>query len=347
MRVIDTRMPGAWARPLIVVAACLAAVVALAVPSEARWRLTITPTFTRTPVPATPTATQIGPARAAAASSGNVILVPSQVSTLQAAIAQVVNGGVIELAAGTYASPSGGWVINDRAKAFTIRAAAGATVTLDGGGARDILRLINSSVGAGRPVTFENLIFANGRSVTDGIAGGVTIQRGEATFVGCTFQNNSNTSNTGGGGTVVARLKAFFSDCLWSNNSARTTGGGLALATDSRAVIHNSRLLNNRTNLPNHLPTAAGGGIHVTNSSLRVSNTRFEGNRAGYVGGGLYVLGSWQDPVSTPRAEAVIANCPSSTTRRCATPRSASRRRPRAAECTPRTRRRCASSTRA
>ncbi|MFN8641668.1 MAG: hypothetical protein U0802_08440 [Candidatus Binatia bacterium] len=258
---------------------------------------------------APPTPTRAAAPRAAAAAS-NVIQVPSQVADLQSAIAQVVNGGVIELANGTYASPTGGWVINDRGKAFTIRAAAGATVVLDGGGARDIVRLINSSVAAGRPVTFESLVFNNGRSTTDGIAGGVTVQRGQATFVGCTFQNNRSDSNTGGGGTVVAvGSTAFFNDCLWNNNSARTNGGGLALGTDSRAVIHRSRFTNNRTNLPNHLATAAGGAIHVVNSSLRLSNTRFTGNQAGYVGGAVYVLGSWQDPVTTPRADAVVANC--------------------------------------
>jgi len=295
----------------IALGAALAATlsVALLPPSAAAaaWRAGRTATFTPTPLPATPTPRRV---TRAAAAVGNVIQVPGDVATLQAAIEQVVNGGTIELGAGTYASPSGGFVINDRAKAFTIRAAAGASVTLDGGNARDLLRLINSSLGAGRPVTFENLIFANGRSTTDGIAGGVTLQRAQATFVGCTFQNNRSESNTGGGGTVVATgSTAFFTDCLWSGNSARTNGGGLVLATDSKAVIHHSRLVGNRTNLPNHLPTAAGGGIHVTNASLRVSHTRFENNRAGYVGGGLYVLGSWLDPVTTPRADALVANC--------------------------------------
>ncbi len=40
-----------------------------------------------------------------------------------------------------------------------------------------------------------------------------------------------------------------------------------------------------------------------------MSDSRFENNRAGYTGGGFYILGSWLDPVTTPRAEATIVNC--------------------------------------
>ncbi|MEO8601337.1 MAG: hypothetical protein ABI629_02050 [bacterium] len=284
----------------------------------APWRAARTAVFTPTALPATPTptarpATPLPTAirlRQAAAAAGNVILVPSEVATLQGAIGQVVDGGIIELAAGTYSAPSGGFAINDLGKAFTIRAASGATVTLDGGGTRDIVRFINSSLGAGRPVTFQNLIFNNGRTNTDGSGAGLSVHRAQATFVGCTFQNNRNDSNTGGGGLVVAvGATAFFDGCLWTNNSARTNGGGLAVGTGAKVVIHRSRFIGNRTNLPNHLATAAGGGIHVSDASIRVSNTRFEGNRAGYAGGGMIVLGSWQDPIGTPHADAIISNC--------------------------------------
>jgi len=306
--VVSPAVKAAPARLIAVAMVMAIATVSLAIPTPAAarswWQRSIASPLVRTPTP--PRAQ----ARQAAADSGNVIGVPGDVATLQAAIEQVVDGGVIELAAGTYASPSGGWVINNRLKSFTIRAASGATVNLDGGSARDILRLINSSLSSARPVTFQNLIFQNGLSSTDGIGGALSIQRGEATFVGCTFQNNRNDSNTGGGGLAIATGSiVYFDNCLWSGNSARTNGGGLALATASTAFIHDSRFLNNRTNLANHVATAAGGGVHVTNSTLRVTNTRFEGNQAGYVGGGLYVLGSWQDPVGTPAADVTVANC--------------------------------------
>jgi hypothetical protein len=239
-----------------------------------------------------------------------LVRVPADQPTLQAAINAVPDGGVIEMAAGTYSSPSGGFAINDRAKAFTVRAASGATVVLDGGGTRDVVRFINSSVGAGRSVTFENLIFRNGFSSTAGIAGGVTLHRAKATFRGCRFENNRVTAaSTGGGGVVVAiSSEAFFLDSTWSGNSAYLYGGGLAVETDARAWIHHGVFQNNRTNLLNHHPFSAGGGIHVGDSTLRVSNSRFEGNQAGYVGGALYSIGSWTEPVATPRSDVVVSN---------------------------------------
>jgi hypothetical protein len=240
-----------------------------------------------------------------------LLRVPVDVSTLQAAIQQAANGDVIELAAGTYPSPAGGFTISSQPKAFTIRAASGATVVLDGGNTRDVLRLINSSLGAGRPVTFERLTFANGRSTSEGIAGGVTLQRAQATFVQCVFQNNrGDQPSTGGGGTRVALgSTALFTDCQWTGNSAKNNGGGLAITDQSEAYVHASQFNGNRTNLPGHSPIAMAGGIFVGDATLRVSNTRFVGNQAGYVGGGLYAIGTWTNPVSTPRSDVVVSNC--------------------------------------
>jgi hypothetical protein len=247
----------------------------------------------------------------APAAHAALIRVPTDVPTLQGAIQQVANGDVIEIAAGTYASPAGGFTISSQPKAFTIRAASGATVVLDGGNTRDVLRLINSSVAAGRPVTFEGLTFANGRSTSDGIAGGVTLHQAQATFVQCVFQNNrGDQTSTGGGGTLVGLgSTAFFTDCQWIGNSAKNSGGGLAITGQSKAYVHASQFTGNRTNLPGHSPIAMAGGIYVGDATLRVSNTRFVGNQAGYVGGALYAIGTWTSPVSTPQSDVVVSNC--------------------------------------
>jgi hypothetical protein len=239
-----------------------------------------------------------------------VIRVPQDVPDLQTAINQVADSGVIELAQGSYPSPQGGFQISDRPEAFTIRAAEGARVVLDGQGQRDILRFINSSKQAGRPVVFKDLIFANGRSSTDGVAPGVTMVRAEGTFINVAFENNAGLQpNSAGGGIVVAvGSVAFFNNCTWLDNTARVAGAGLAVAENSRVYIHASQFINNRTNLPGHSPMAAGGGIHAGNSILRISNSYFENNQAGYVGGGLYVIGTWNAPYDTPRADVIVAN---------------------------------------
>jgi len=64
----------------------------------------------------------------------------------------------------------------------------------------------------------------------------------------------------------------------------------------SEVTIEDSQFLDNRVDLPNHNPTSSGGAIHVGNSVLNVTRTRFEGNRAGFAGGAIYAIGLWDDP---------------------------------------------------
>lgn len=225
-----------------------------------------------------------------------LIRVPQDMD-LQTAINRIADGGVIEIAAGTYPSPNGGFIISDLGKSFTIRAAQGATVTLDGGNSREIFTFVNSSIDIerGGTVTFENLTFANGKASIDGRAGGFTLQRAQARFVRCTFRNNKGDQpSTGGGGVLVAiGSKATFEDCTWDGNTAKNFGGGLAVNDRSEARIYNSRFINNRTNITGHTQTAAGGAIHVGNSYLLVQRSWFEANQAGYVGGAVYAIGNW------------------------------------------------------
>jgi predicted outer membrane repeat protein len=234
--------------------------------------------------------------------------VPSEVPTLQAAIAAVPDGGIIEMAAGTYLAPAGGFVISNQAKRFTIRAAAGATVVLSGGGTRDILRFSNSSPATGRPVIFERLTFSGGVSTTDFLGGAATLANADATFLSCAFQNNAaNPSLTGGGALWIDSSRVFFHNTTWSGNTSRNYGGALVVFA-ARVYIHDSIFLNNRSNLPGHAGNASGGAIHLAEATLRVTNTRFEGNQAGYVGGAIYAIGAWMDPVSLPRTDLLVAN---------------------------------------
>lgn len=238
-----------------------------------------------------------------------IIHVPSDMSDLQSAINQISDNGVIELASGTYPAPFGGYKISDLGKGFSIRAAEGAQVILDGGDEYDILRFINSSLSLGKPVVFENIIFANGYSAKQGVAVGVTIYRANATFKNCKFFNNRGNSASSAGGIVVTYdSTVFFVDTTWESNTASNYGGGLALEDNSTAYIHRSQFIDNRTNLPGHSSTASGGGIHIGNSKLRVSNSYFEDNQAGYVGGAIYAIGSWSDPVTSPNADVIVSN---------------------------------------
>lgn len=248
---------------------------------------------------------------ATAPAVAGVIHVPGQVPTLSQAVSAVPNGGTIEIAAGTYPSPSGGWFFGNLGKSFTIRAAAGATVILDGGNARPVFRLQNTSSAFGGQVTFENLVFANGRSTQEAVAGGVTVDDNDAVFAGCTFQNNTcDAATTGGGGAIVfGDADVWFLGCSFTANRATNEGGGLKVGEGARVVVHDSVFDGNRVNLAGHRPSSAGGGLHIGNADVVVSNSRFQGNQAGYVGGGLYTIGTWQSPPSVPRSTVDVVNC--------------------------------------
>lgn len=242
-----------------------------------------------------------------------VVRVPQDQATLTAAVTAVPAGGTIELAAGTYASPSQGFQFSNLAKGFTVRAAANALVYLDGGSARPVLRMENSSLGNGRPIVFDSLVFRNGSSAIATTAGGVTIRRGEATFVNCTFENNQRLETTlselaGGGVGVSIGSRVFFDRSTFRNNRSKNNGGGLSISESSVAHIHASQFYDNLTNVPGHRNTASGGAISVVNADLYVTNSRFQGNRSGYVGGAITALGTWVDPVGIPSTEVVIAN---------------------------------------
>jgi predicted outer membrane repeat protein len=254
------------------------------------------------------------------ASAQQVIHVPSEQATLQLAFAAVPDGGIIEIAAGTYSAPSGGFTLFNVPRGFTVRAATGASVVLTGGGTTDILRFANSGFSSARPVTFVGITFANGLSTTAFIGGAMTLVRAEASFVSCTFQNNgANSSSAGGGGGGAQFIDSSivsFQSCTWTNNNSRNFGGAVS-ALNSRIFLRDCRLSGNRVNFPNHAPNAPGGAIFITGgptgttftrATLRVAGCSFDNNQAGYVGGAIYSLGEFQNPLETPVVDLVVSN---------------------------------------
>src|ERR1700741_5160588 len=95
-----------------------------------------------------------------------VIRVPADQPSLQVALDTVSDGGIVELAAGTYPAPSGGFTIypdqSGATRSFTVRAATGATVVLTGNNNSRILNFTAPTTS--KLVTFERLSFSNGVS---------------------------------------------------------------------------------------------------------------------------------------------------------------------------------------
>ncbi|MDQ6704987.1 MAG: hypothetical protein M3Z85_03360, partial [Acidobacteriota bacterium] len=204
----------------------------------------------------------------------------------------------------TYSAPIGGWTIypdlNGGTRNFTVRAAAGAAVVLTGNGTTRILTLTTPKI-----VTFERLIFANGLSTEEFHGGAISIAGAQASFVQCVFQNNvANPASTGGGALWLDTSTVSFQGCVWNNNTSKNYAGAFS-AYVSRVYVRDSRFFGNRTNLPGHSNFNAAGCIHGNASTIQISNTRFENNQAGYVGGAIYVIG----PYGSPDMNLVVSDC--------------------------------------
>src|SRR5688572_18136580 len=128
------------------------------------------------------------------------IVTVSNSGALQNALDTVPEGGIVELTAGTYSAPAGGWTIfpalDGRTRSFTVRAAAGAAVTLTGNNGNRILKFTTPKL-----VTFERLNFNDGFSAEE-FHGAVSLSGVQANFVQCTFNNNVANPGTTGGGAV-------------------------------------------------------------------------------------------------------------------------------------------------
>jgi hypothetical protein len=230
-----------------------------------------------------------------ARSDAQQIVPVSSAAALQPALDQVPEGGIIELAAGSYAAPSGGWTIypdlNGASRSFTVRAAAGASVVLTGNGANRILTFTTP-----KPVTFERLTFRDGLSTEEFHGGAVSISHVEVSFSECAFENNvANPPVTGGGAVWIDTSTVLFKACVFNNNTSKNYAGAFS-AYASRVYVRDCRFFGNRTNVPGHSPFSAGGAIHGNSATIQINNSRFENNQAGYVGGAIYVVGPWGTP---------------------------------------------------
>jgi hypothetical protein len=230
----------------------------------------------------------------AAAASNQLVRVPQDAPTLGTAISRVADGGVVEMAAGTYPSPSNGFLLANLNKGFTVRAAAGAAVAIDGGGSRKLIRYVNSNLARGKLVTFQRISFQNGYSANTGFAGGITLSAAAARFESCRFTGNRAASPLTGGGAVkvIVGSTATFKSCSFDGNSSNLRGGAMVVR-DATATITGGEFTANRTNLAGHNPQSIGGAIAVIDGTLSVTGTRFEANEAGWTGGAIYAIGIW------------------------------------------------------
>lgn len=245
---------------------------------------------------------------------------------LQNALAAPQEGDTIVLADGTYSindlsGPYAFFFIVDPGVHFTIKAENWRAAILDGGGSGRILEYRVDTIGQEGWVSFEGLVFQNGRT-TSFDAGGVITRGGKSTFTECSFLDNqarpdSSSGASAGAVMLTASSISQFINCDFERNSSDNHGGAMLIGEGSQCFIHNSIFNTNRNNLVNQRSNALGGAIHVfnglegTTTKLYLSNSSFWENQGGFAGGAIMAKGNFASPSQTIASPTlvVVANC--------------------------------------
>ena len=235
---------------------------------------------------------------------GNVIHVPADQATIQAAINVAVTGDTVLVAPGTYFEN-----INFSGKAITLTSQQGPQVTIIDGG--QLGAVVTFASGEGSQSVLSGLTLQHGRASFNG--GGVNIQNASPTITGNiithndagasgggisssfgspiiqgnTITNNSQTpgySGGNGGGIYIGGASAaqVIGNTISNNSEAQGSGGGIALFAAGTPTLRNNIISNNSA-------YSQGGGIWLVNESnaLIVENL-IAGNNAPS-GGGIYL----------------------------------------------------------
>lgn len=232
----------------------------------------------------------------------------STAGALQDAINDVDDGGVVEVAAGTYNVPAPSLLLINPNRKFTIRAAQGATVTFQGGGGDGMFEyLVDNDTRRGH-VTFQDIIFNGGAATNVNRAGAVTVSNGAVTFIRCQFLNNTTTGSNAAGAVIGfngAHLVVI--DSLFQDNTYTGNGAGLRIS-EGNLYVHGTQFIRNLNNIPGHQSDATGAAIHTFDSVTYVTNSRFEDNETALAGGAIYGIGTWNMPYNVPSNTITVAN---------------------------------------
>jgi hypothetical protein len=213
----------------------------------------------------------------------------------QNALNNVADGGMIELAAGTYPAPTAGFNIPyDFDRGFSIRAAEGAIVTLDGQGKNPILKYHKNGIAASKLITISDITFTNGYA---DIGAAAKIEGANMVFVRCRFLHNQ--AKLYAGAVSLVSSVALFVDGTWDDNSATQWGGALGANDNATVYLYRATFTNNSAAKAGHSPTAAGGAVHLGNADGFISDSYFANNRAGYVGGAVFAIADFEAAART------------------------------------------------
>jgi hypothetical protein len=206
-------------------------------------------------------------------------LVPSQYSTIQAAIDAAANGDVVQISPGSYAGP-----IDLKGKAITVRSVGGAASTTVSGGA-PVVRCVS---GESASTVIDGLTITGGvNSQADG--GGIRCFGSSPVVRNCQIIGNSANR---GGGIFIDGGGPSVSACLIAGNTGsipnRFPAGAGIFISNSLARVSDCNVTGNQMNVPYDASAGQGGtggnttgaGIHAEGSqSVLIERTTIISNQ--------------------------------------------------------------------
>ncbi len=202
----------------------------------------------------------------------DILHVPDEYPTIQAAIDAALDGDEVVVAPGTYFER-----ITFLGKAITVRSSEGAAeTTIDGEGGS----VVRCTSGEGPDSVLEGFTVTGGSGTFNG--GGMEINGSSPSVAHCRFVDNS--AERGGGMSNVNASPTVIS-CVFQENSA-PQGGGMSIFYDSHPLVQDCIFINNWA-------SEFGGGANVSYEGAPVfEDCTFTNNSASQKGGGMYSISS-------------------------------------------------------
>ncbi len=207
----------------------------------------------------------IGPTAPAAA---DILHVPGDFPTIQAAFDAAMDGDEVEVHPGAYFE-----TINFLGKAITVYSTDGPDVTIID--AEQTGTVVTCDSAEGPDTVLDGFTITGGNAYR---GGGMRNMDSSPTVTNCTFIGNEAIY---GGGMGNSSSSPTVTNCVFTENSAVEDGGGMHNRQDSHPMLIDCTFTNNLANFN------GAGVFSVFSCSPTVVNCRFEGNMCGHVGGGF------------------------------------------------------------